>query len=71
MPVDEFAFAFDVTVREGDYGTVGGMLVTKLGKIPAKGEVVQCDGFSLKVIEKDRHKIKTLLAHRQAGGKKN
>lgn len=69
MPVDEFAYAFDVTVREGDYETVGGMLVTKLGKIPAKGEVVKYDGFSLKVIEKDRHKIKTLLAQRQAGGR--
>jgi len=69
MPVDEFANAFDVKVIEGDYETVGGMLVTKLGKIPGKGEVVQCDGFSLKVIEKDRHKLKTLLAQREVKGK--
>jgi len=64
MPVDEFANEFGVTVGEGEYHTVGGMVVTRLGAIPAIDEVINFDGFSLKVLEKDGHKISMLLAQK-------
>jgi len=64
MPIDEFANEFNVVIEAGDFETVGGMIVTRLGKIPAKDEVIEFDGFSLKVIEKDGHRIKALLAVR-------
>jgi magnesium and cobalt transporter len=62
MPVDEFANEFGVKIKEGDFETVAGMIITKLGKIPAKNEVIHFDGFYLKILDKDGHRIKTILA---------
>ena len=64
MPIDEFADEFDVEVEEGDFETVGGLLITELGKIPAKNEKFLFEGFSLKVELKEGHKIKYLLAEK-------
>ncbi len=66
MPVDEFANEFGVKVEKGDYHTIGGMIITKLGKIPAVGDTVDFDLFSLKVIEKERHKIKKVIARKKS-----
>ena len=65
MPVDEFANEFGVKIMEGDFETVAGMVITKLGKIPAKNELVDFGAFSLTVIEKDGHKITTLTARKK------
>ncbi len=62
MPIDEFANEFGVEVIKGDFDTVGGMVVTKLGKIPAFNDVISFKGFNLRVTEKDGHKIKTFFA---------
>jgi putative hemolysin len=62
MPVDEFANEFGVSVGEGEFHTVSGMVVTKLGTIPAKDEIIAFDGFTLQVLDKDGHKITELLA---------
>ncbi|MCP4581325.1 MAG: HlyC/CorC family transporter [candidate division Zixibacteria bacterium] len=69
MPVDEFANEFDVKIEEGDYETVAGMVIAKLGRIPAKNELIDFNKFSLEVYEKDGHKIKTLIAQKKTGGK--
>jgi len=65
MPVDEFANEFGVKTEDGDFETVAGMIITKLGKIPAKNETVYFASFSLTVIEKDGHKITTVIAKRK------
>lgn len=64
MPIDEFADEFNVEVEEGEFDTVAGMLVTGLGKIPARGEIYNFKDFSLEVKEKEGHRIKTLIARR-------
>jgi putative hemolysin len=64
MPVDEFANEFGVKVARGDFDTVGGMVVTKLGKIPAFNDIINFEGFNLQVTEKDGHKIMMFLAQK-------
>jgi putative hemolysin len=64
MPVDEFANEFGVQVGEGEFHTVSGMVVTKLGTIPRINATVAFDGFSLTILEKDGHKITELLAEK-------
>jgi len=66
MPVDEFADEFGVEIEEGDYDTVAGMAINKLGRIPSSGERVLFDGFYLEIAEKDGHKIKWLIAFKTA-----
>ena len=65
MPVDEFANEFGVKTEEGEFETVAGMIITKLGKIPAKDELIDFGIFSVAVIEKDGHKIKTVIARKK------
>ncbi len=71
MPIDEFADEFNVEVEEGEFDTVGGMLATMVGKIPAKGDVYDFKGFSLEVWKKDGHRIQTLIARKITGDSKS
>lgn len=64
MPIDEFADEFGVEVAKGDYHTIGGMIITQLGRIPAVDETISFGDFTLKVIEKERHKIKRVIARK-------
>jgi putative hemolysin len=64
MPVDEFADEFGVKIVKGDFDTVAGMVVTRLGSIPPIQAKVQFDGFTLTVLDKEGHKITELLAEK-------
>jgi putative hemolysin len=64
MPVDEFANEFGVEVGEGEFHTVSGLVVTKLGAIPAINTKVVFKDFTLTVLDKDGHKITKLLAEK-------
>ena len=47
MPIDEVDELLDVDFPEGDYDTVGGLLLDLLGHVPAEGESVDFDGYRL------------------------
>ena len=49
-----------INLPEGPYATVAGMVLARLGHIPADGETVQIDGWSLEVLEVDRKSIQRL-----------
>lgn len=40
---------FDVVLPEGEYTTVGGYVMDQLGRIPRRGDLVQCDPWELRV----------------------
>lgn len=43
--------------EESEYDTVGGYVVTRMGKVPQKGEVFDENGFKITIIEADNRKI--------------
>jgi putative hemolysin len=47
MPIDEVNELVDADLPEGDWDTVGGLLYSLLGHVPAEGESVLCDGRRL------------------------
>jgi len=47
MPIDELEELLHVDLPEGDYDTVGGLLLDLLGHVPAEGESVPFDGHRL------------------------
>jgi putative hemolysin len=49
-----------VDLPEGPYATVAGLALDQLGRIPEGGETVTVDGWSLEVLEVDRHTIERL-----------
>jgi CBS domain containing-hemolysin-like protein len=48
MPVDEVNDLLGVTIPEGDWDTIGGFFYSRLGRVPAEGEVVHFDGHELR-----------------------
>lgn len=58
---------------EADYQTLGGMMMTQFGRIPAAGDSFEWDGWRFEVVDMDRHRVDQVLvsrapapAHKQA-----
>lgn len=62
VPVDEASEALGIELPEGEYVTVGGLLMDRLGHIPAEGEEVQLQDWRFKVSSMDRHRIEQVVA---------
>ncbi|MDQ3987903.1 MAG: hemolysin family protein [Actinomycetota bacterium] len=57
---DELAEATGFTMPEGDYETVAGLVLDRLGRIPDVGDEVELDGWRLTVMRMDRHRVADL-----------
>lgn len=56
-PLDELDAATGLALPEGEYVTVGGFLLDRLGRIPEEGEGLLHDGWEFRVAEMDRRRI--------------
>lgn len=54
---DELAEVTGFAMPEGDYETVAGLILTRLGEIPEPGNIVNINGWRLIVADMDRHRI--------------
>jgi len=62
MHVEDLEELLDRELPEGDFDTVGGLIVTLLGRIPLRGEQIQVAGMDIHVQEADpRRVIKVLI----------
>ena len=72
LPVDEFANFFQVKLpasEEADYDTVGGLVVTRLGRIPQVGDTLEIPPYRLEVVDMDGLRVdKVLVARNKEGG---
>ncbi|MEO7195205.1 MAG: hemolysin family protein [Pseudonocardiaceae bacterium] len=57
---DEVADAVGFVMPEGDYETVAGLVLQRLGRIPDVGDEVELDGWRLSVLRMDRRRIADL-----------
>ena len=57
---DEVAEATGFDMPEGPYETLAGLVVARLGRIPAVGADVTVDGWTLTVMRRDRHRVAEL-----------
>jgi putative hemolysin len=53
LNLDDFADETGIELPEGPYETVAGFIVSELGHVPTAGEVVEFEGYRLKVTELD------------------
>ncbi|HEU5007331.1 MAG TPA: hemolysin family protein [Jatrophihabitantaceae bacterium] len=49
--LDEVAEASGLALPEGPYATLGGYLMAQLGRLPRAGDVVECAGYRLEIVE--------------------
>jgi CBS domain containing-hemolysin-like protein len=57
---DELAEATGFHMPDGEYETVAGMVVTRMGRIPTVDDEVTLDGWRITVLRMDRHRVAEL-----------
>jgi len=58
--IDDFNEYFGSDFSDEDYGTVGGLILDEMGKLPGRDETVTIDGFAFKVTRAGRRRIDML-----------
>ncbi len=67
VPVDEALRGSGVDLPDGEYVTLGGLLMDRLGHIPEEGEEIQLHDWRFKVSSMDRHRIEQVVATAPGG----
>jgi CBS domain containing-hemolysin-like protein len=57
LRADEVTDVTGFRMPDGDYETIAGLILERLGRIPAEGDAVAIDGWQLTVTTMDRHRI--------------
>ena len=68
--IDEVRNRLGVEIEPEGFETVGGYVLTRVGRVPAVGETFEIDGLQVEVLEAERrriHKVRMRLAARPAG----
>ncbi|MGH8904011.1 MAG: hemolysin family protein [Egibacteraceae bacterium] len=60
---DELEVQISLSLPEGDYETIAGFVISKLGRLPAVGDVVRFGGSRLEVTQVERHRLVELAIH--------
>jgi CBS domain containing-hemolysin-like protein len=63
LRADEVRDATGFRMPEGDFETIAGLILERLGKIPVAGEGIAVDGWRLTVVTMDRHRIAEVSVH--------
>ena len=63
--VGELAERLGVTVERDGFETVGGYLLTRLGRVPAVGETVDVDDLVVEVMEAERRRVRKVRVRRR------
>jgi magnesium and cobalt transporter len=71
LPIEEFEARFGAFLtddeREADIDTVGGLVVTMAGRVPARGEVItHPSGWEFRILEADARRIRRMRTRRPA-----
>lgn len=68
MHVEEFAELLELELPKGDFDTVGGLIVTELGRIPVKGEQISVAGLNIHVQDADPRRVIQILIKPDTNG---
>jgi CBS domain containing-hemolysin-like protein len=66
LEIEKMEEHFDIKLPEGDYESVGGFVISILGRIPKAGETVVHEGLEMTVQSADMRKIDEILIKRLA-----
>jgi hemolysin (HlyC) family protein len=65
--IEDFNDYFECELDDEEYDTIGGLVMSALGRLPRRGERVEFGGFEFSVIKADERRIDTLQVQREAG----
>ena len=65
VSVGDMVERLGVTVERDGFETVGGYLLTRLGRVPAAGETLAIDDLVVEVLEAERRRVRKVRVHRR------
>ncbi|QMU60311.1 MAG: CBS domain-containing protein [Gammaproteobacteria bacterium] len=64
-PIEDFNEFFSTAYSDNDFETFGGLVLSKFGHLPKKGEKIEFDKFEIEVLRADRRRLHLLnVSHR-------
>lgn len=57
VEIDILNEEYDLSIPEGDYETIAGYIMYKIGRIPLKGESFKIDNYTIMILRSDKTKI--------------
>jgi CBS domain containing-hemolysin-like protein len=66
VDIDELVDRLGVSIEREGFETVGGFVLTRLGRVPAAGEALELDGLLIDVLEADRRRVTKVRVRRAA-----
>ncbi|MCO5231753.1 MAG: hemolysin family protein [Chitinophagales bacterium] len=60
LKIDRVNEEYSLSIPEGDYETISGLLVNKIGSIPKENEIIKVDNYIFKVLNVSETKIETI-----------
>ena len=64
VDIDELAERLEVTIPREGFGTVGGFVLARLGRVPVVGEQFDLDGVHVEVLEAERRRVNRVRVQR-------
>ncbi len=64
MPLEDFNEYFSSELSGGGFDTIGGLLLSELGYLPKRGEVIELEGFRINILHADHHRLRLLEVQR-------
>lgn len=64
--IADFNSTFQTAYSDEDYDTVGGLVMSRFGRVPKRGEEIAIDDFTFKVLRADSRRVHSLLVERKA-----
>jgi magnesium and cobalt transporter len=59
-PIDEFNAFFETSYSDEEFDTIGGLVLSRFGHLPKRGESLAFDRFAVKVLRSDKRRIHLL-----------
>ena len=56
-PIEDFNEHFGAQFSDEEFDTIGGLIMSTLGRLPKRGERVQLGGFSFKILRADGRRV--------------
>ena len=56
-PIQEFNEYFKTSLSDDEYDTIGGLVLNAFGHVPKRGELLELEGFIVKILRADKRRI--------------
>jgi CBS domain containing-hemolysin-like protein len=63
--IGEMTERLEMEIEDGEFETVGGFVLARVGRVPAVGERLEIDGLMVEILEAERRRIHKVRIRRQ------